>query len=74
MPHGHHIYTTLSGVAMETMCEYSPSQYPFPHWKFLLLCYAHLPCIDLPGKELDRHHFTKSPTIRFRVYHLTARF
>ena len=49
-------------------------KYAFPHWKCMLCCCVNCPCIDIPGQESGRHHSNTSPSIRFHIYHLIARF
>ena len=51
MPHGNHMFQTESDMAISTICEYLPSKYALPHWKYVLRCCAKFPHIYLPSLE-----------------------
>ena len=63
MPHGEH---------MTTMCAYPSSNYPLPHWKYVLCCCARCTQIDILSPESDQHNSNVIPTIRFHVYKTIA--
>ena len=74
MTHGKHIFNTASDTAIATMCAYLSTKYVWPHWKCALRCCAKCPRIDLPSLESYHNNTNFSPTMRFHVYHLTARY
>ena len=74
MPHGSHIYAKASDMENATMCTYHQSEHALPHWKYVLRCCAEFPCINFPDQETTKKHDETTPSIRFHIYHITARF
>ena len=74
MPHGRHIYAKAYEMAKATICANSQSGHTLPHWKCVLRCCAQFPIINIPDQETDDKHPKPSPSIRFHIYHLIARF
>ena len=73
MPHGNHIYSKASDMANATMCTYPKSENALPHWKCVLQWCADFPCNNIPDQETDNQYSDTTPSIRFHVYHITAR-
>ena len=74
MPYGRHIYAKAADVAQATMCAYLQYDHALPHWKCVLRCCADCPCINIPDKETNNQHSDTTPSIRFHIYHIIARF
>ena len=51
MPHGSHIYATVSDMENATMFTYPQSDHSLPHWKCVLRCCAECSCINIPDQE-----------------------
>ena len=54
MPHERNIYDKESDMEKATMCTYTQSDHALPHWKYVLLCFADCPCIDIPDKQKNK--------------------
>ena len=73
MSHGRHIYAKAYDMAKETMCVYPQSDDALPHCKCVLQCCAKFPSLNITDQETDDQYPNPSPSIRFHIYHLTAR-
>ena len=56
MPHGRHIYATVSDMENAKMCAYPHSDHALPHWKFVLRCCSKFTHINLPDQETNKKH------------------
>ena len=73
MPHGRHIYAKAYEMAKETICAYSHSDHPLPHWKYVLRCCDKFPGINITDQETYDQYPDNSLLIRFHIYHIIAR-
>ena len=65
IPHGRHMYAKASDMEKPTMCTYTQSDHALPHWKYVLLCCAGFPCINLPDQETDKSKKKQHPQLGF---------
>ena len=73
MPYGRNFYTKAYDMAKATMCANSQSDHVLPHWKYVLICCAQCPSINITDQETDDKYPKISPSISFHIYHLIAR-
>ena len=73
MPHGRHIYAKEYDTEKATMGAYSQTYHALPHWKFVFICCAKCPSINLPDQETQDQYPDTSPSTRFHIYHPIAR-
>ena len=70
MPHGRHIYSKAYDMENAIMCTYPRSDHALPHCKYVFLCCANCPCINLTAQETTKKHDKTTPSIRFHIYYI----
>ena len=73
MPHGRNIYAKAYYMTNAAMCAYTQSDHALPQCKYVMRCCDKFPCVNLPGQEKYDYYTDTSPSIRFHIYHITAR-